>query len=547
MIEPYTPVEIDAAIGDYQPRRQRNVATQPNAHPLEGRVTRPSPELRPVGSDEWPEPDWIDAADLPPFPTDALPEPFAAFVTAEAEATQTPPDLAGMWVLSVLSAVSIGHATVCPRRGWSEQPALWTVVAMEPGSRKSAVHRDVTAPLVLYESELVESARAGVADAAGRHRIAEQRLARAEKRAADASGPEARDAELEARSLAVELDRMELPALPRLFTADATTEALASRMAENRGVMSVMSAESGVFGIMAGRYSRGVPDLEIYLKGHAGDPHRIDRKGRPSEYLDSPALTMALAAQPYVLRQVAKVEEFAGRGLLDRFLYALPVPNVGYRRTAPVLAPLDVIEAYHRAVIDLGRSLRSLPEPVVLTFDVEALATFEAWMAEVEPRRRPHADLGPIAGWSSKLDGATARVAGLLHLAANRTQYTRITAPTLLRALSLADYLTAHAQAAFGAMRADPRLEDARHVARWMRSAHRERFTRREAHNASRHRFPTVDELLPALAELEARDYIRRVESEARPGRPSPAYVVNPAVLAQTHGQNGRIPDRSAA
>jgi len=514
----------------------------------------PRVELRPLEpmpepsepSAGWPEPDWLDAADLPPFPTDALPEPFASFVTAEAEATQTPPDLAGMWVLSVLSAVSIGHATVCPRRGWIEHPALWTVVAMEPGSRKSAVHRDVTAPLVLYESELVESARAGVADAAGRHRIAEQRLAKAEKRAADASGPEARDAELEARSLAVELDHMELPALPRLFTADATPEALASRMAENRGVLSVLSAESGVFGIMAGRYSRGVPDLEIYLKGHAGDPHRIDRKGRPSEYLDSPALTMALAAQPYVLRQVAKVEEFAGRGLLDRFLYAVPSPNVGYRRTAPVLAPLDVTEAYNRAVIDLGRSMRSYSEPVVLTFDDETLATFEASMAELEPRRRPHADLGPIAGWSSKLDGATARIAGLLHLAENGGQNGQIKGRTMLAALALADYLTAHAQAAFGAMRADPRLEDTRHVARWMRSAHRERFTRREAHHAAEHRFATVDELLPALAELEARDYIRRIEAEPRPGRPSPAYAVNPAVHA-IDGRNGRNPERSAA
>lgn len=523
------------------PRRAGNGSPEPS--PL--RPLEPLPEPS-EPSAAWSEPEWLDAADLPPFPTDALPEPFASFVASEAEATQTPPDLAGLWVLSVLSAVSIGHATVCPRRGWSEHPALWTVVAMEPGSRKSAVHRDVTAPLVLYEAELVESARAGVADAAGRRRIAEQRLARAEKRAADASGPEARDAELEARSLAVELDATELPALPRLFTADATPEAIASLMAANRGVLSVLSAESGVFGIMAGRYSRGVPDLEIYLKGHAGDPHRIDRKGRPSEYLDSPALTMGLAAQPYVLRQVAKVEEFSGRGLLDRFLYALPPPNVGYRRTAPVLAPVEVIEAYNRAVITLGRSLRTLPEPVVLTFDDEALATFEAWMAELEPRRRPHADLGPIAGWSSKLDGATARIAGLLHLAENAGQNGRITASTLLRALSLADYLTAHALAAFGAMRADPRLEDARHVARWLRSTHRERFTRREAHHAAEHRFATVDDLLPALTELEARAYIRRIESEPRPGRPSAAYEVNPAVLAAIRRQNKQNPGAAA-
>jgi hypothetical protein len=524
------------------PGRTRNGTPAPRA---ELRPREPIAEPSEPSAD-WPEPDWLDVPDLPAFPTDALPEPFAEFVAAEAEATQTPADLAGMWVLSVLSAVSIGHAMICPRRGWSENPALWTVVAMEPGSRKSAVHRDVTAPLVAYESEIVDAAAPGVADAAGRRRIAEQRLTRAEKRAADASGPEARDAELEARALAVELAEMPVPTLPRLFTADATPEALASRMAENRGVLSVLSAESGVFGIMAGRYSKGVPDLEIYLKGHAGDPHRIDRKGRPSEHLDSPALTMGLAAQPYVLRQVARVEEFSGRGLLDRFLYALPAPTVGYRRTSTEPVPVEVVEAYHRAVIDLGRSMRSESEPLVLTFDDEAAATFDAWSAELEPRRRPHADLGPIAGWSSKLDGAAVRIAGLLHLAKSGTHNTQIPRDAVLRALSLADYLTAHALAAFGTMRADARLEDARHVARWIRSTHRERFTRREAHNGSRHVFPTVDDLLPALAELEARDYIRPIEAEPRPGRPSPAYAVNPAVHA-IHPQNRQNPERSAA
>ncbi|MGI8657233.1 MAG: YfjI family protein [Candidatus Limnocylindria bacterium] len=519
------------------PRRAGNGTPAPK---VELRPLEPVPEPS-EPSAAWHEPDWLDAPDLPAFPTDALPEPFASFVAAEAEATQTPADLAGMHVLSVLSAVCIGYATASPAHGWSEPLALWTVVAMEPGSRKSALHRDTTAPLLDYERELIEGAGASVADAAGRRRIAEQRLTRAEKRAADASGPEARDAELEARALAVELAEMPSPSLPRLFTADATPEAIASLMAGNGGVLSVLSAEGGVFGMMAGRYSKA-PDLEIYLKGHAGDSHRIDRKGRATEYLEAAVLTLGLAVQPYVLRQAARNEEFTGRGLLDRFLYALPVPTVGYRAIRPAPVPEELRTAYREAVIDLGRAMRREPEPVALTFDAEAAGTFDAWSAELEPRRRPHADLGPIAGWSSKLDGAAVRIAALLHLAANARQNRRIPARTVLAALSIADYLIPHAQAAFGAMRADPRLEDARHVARWIRSTHREAFTRRDAHRAAEHRFATVEELLPALAELEARSYIRRQEPEPRPGRPSEAYEVNPAVLDGRNVRNlGRI------
>jgi hypothetical protein len=416
---------------------------------------------------------------------------------------------------------------------------------MEPGSRKSAVHRDATAPLLAYERELIEAAAPMVADTAGRRRIAEQRLAKAEKRAADASGPEARDAELEARSLAVEVAEMPAPTSPRLYAADATPEAIASMMAANGGNLSVLSAESGIFGMMAGRYSKA-PDLDIFLKGHAGDEHRVDRRGRPSEIIEAAVLTLGLAVQPYVLRQAAANTEFVGRGLLDRFLYALPVPTVGYRRTRPETVPEELVEAYRRAVIDLGRTMRSYSEPMLLTFDAEALATFEEWSAELEPRRRPHADLGPIAGWSSKLDGAAVRLAGLLHLAeTSRQNRQNIPGRTVLAALAVSDYLAAHAQAVFGMMRADPRLEDARHVARWIRSTHRERFTRREAHRAAEHRFATVDDLLPALAELEARAYVRRIEAEPRPGRPSPAYAVNPAVLA-IHPQYRQNPERSA-
>jgi hypothetical protein len=46
------------------------------------------------------------------------------------------------------------------------------------------------------------------------------------------------------------------------------------------GRMAIISAEGGLFDILAGRYSNGVPALDVWLKGHAGDPLRIDRKGR---------------------------------------------------------------------------------------------------------------------------------------------------------------------------------------------------------------------------------------------------------------------------
>ena len=63
----------------------------------------------------------------------------------------------------------------------------------------------------------------------------------------------------------------------------------------------IISAEGGIFETIAGRYSGGVPNLDVWLKGHAGDTLRVDRKGRPTEYVRSPAMTLLLTVQYFVL------------------------------------------------------------------------------------------------------------------------------------------------------------------------------------------------------------------------------------------------------
>ena len=90
--------------------------------------------------------------------------------------------------------------------------------------------------------------------------------------------------------------------------------------------MAVLSAEGDLFDIMSGRYSRDgqVPNLGIFLKGHAGDLLLVDRKGREPERIDKPALTIVVTIQPQVLLDIARRPVLRGRGLLARVLYCLP-------------------------------------------------------------------------------------------------------------------------------------------------------------------------------------------------------------------------------
>ena len=83
-------------------------------------------------------------------------------------------------------------------------------------------------------------------------------------------------------------DEINVPEIPRIVADDATPEAATSLLAEQGGRLAIISAEGGIFDIIAGRYSGAIPNMDLWLKGHAGDPMRVDRKGRAPEYIESP-------------------------------------------------------------------------------------------------------------------------------------------------------------------------------------------------------------------------------------------------------------------
>lgn len=358
----------------------------------------------------------------PAFPVDALPGWLADQVAGVAEATQTPADLAGCVALAALSTAAGGRVVVQARPGWMEPINIYTVVAMPPGSRKSAVFAAMTRPVLAAEKQLADSARATIADAELAVRVARARTERATRAAENAANEEARNAALaEASQAAAEEATLSVPPLPRLVADDVTPEASASLLAEQRGRLAVLSAEGGIFGTLAGRYSGGASNLEVFLKGHAGDLLRVDRKGRPAEHIEHPALTLGLAIQPEVLRDIARMPGFRGRGLLARILYALPTSTVGRRKIAPAPVPADISDSYDVYLRSLVASFADGVSDQVTTWTLdreadELLCQFEA---ELEPQLGDRGTLAHITDWASKLAGASVRLAGLLHLAEN--------------------------------------------------------------------------------------------------------------------------------
>lgn len=482
----------------------------------------------------WPDPIPLNQKPaVPTFPVSALPPVIADFATALAEDTQTPVDMSAAVALGTLAACVSGRATIKPKPSWTEPLGLYVVVAMDPGNMKSTVFRLTTAPLREVEHELIEAARPVIAEAEAVKELKEGELARLKKSAISKPGPTTEAEYLQAAQEAAEAT---VPPLPRIIAEDATPEAIASLAAAQGGRLTIASAEGGIFDIFAGRYSSGIPNLDVLLKGHAGDAVTVDRKGRESEHIDSLTLTFVLTVQPSVLRQIGQTPVEKSRGELERFLYVVPESFVGHRSIDPDPIPEHVSAAFNDRVRALARRYADQDNTVELTLTPEAVAQFREVRAKNEKRLQRDGVLGSIRvkGWGSKLSGAVARIAGILHLADGRPG-TEVSADLIEAADQIGDYFTVHALAAFDLMDSRGSNTLAEDLLAVIRRHMLTEFSARDLMvKTSRSKFKKAEDLAEPIETLVDHGWLipRQTEERSGPGRPRSAkYVAHPLVF----------------
>ncbi|WP_166819883.1 DUF3987 domain-containing protein [Thalassoroseus pseudoceratinae] len=482
--------------------------------------------------EEWPSIVSLDKCILPEFPTHVLPDVLRQWVEEEAEATQTPPDLAGMLVMAVVASTIARRVEVEPRPGWREPVNVFIVVVLDPANRKSAVFSDAMRPLEEIEAEMIEDARVSVARAQSERRQLEKRLQAAEKLASTGDS----HARHEAGQLAEELAKMPEPQLPCLIIDDATEEVVAQILAEQGGRIASFSPEGGVFDLMAGKYNKnGGTNFTIYLKGHAGENPRSNRVTREAVRIERPALTCAYTIQPAVIQGLADNPAFRGRGLLARFGYAIPRSKIGHRQIAPPPMSDPTREAYRNLI----RGLLAIEGENVLRLTGDASAVMVEWEQSIEAMLADDGPLESIKDWGGKLAGATLRLAAVLHCAEHRRPSGRIEKPTILAAIELATYLIPHAEHAFDLMAANDSAaeDDARYILNWIKRHDKKEFTKTDAQQHGKRRFPKADDINSAIETLIHRNYLRQrpTDSSGRGRPPSPTYNVNPQVF---HGHS---------
>lgn len=503
------------------------------------------------GAIDWPDIIPLETTDLLPFPVSKLGPDLAPFVTSLSDGLQTPPDLAGTMTLGAISAAAGGRYLVQPEPGWTELVTLHTACFLPSGNRKSAVVRAISAPFEVEQANRSVSERADRARWETRRKIEEK----AHQRLIDKAGDKGdQTTALLAEESAIRLAADRPPKITRYLVDDVTPERLTQIMFEQGGAIAVMSAEAGFFTSIGGRYSDS-PQLEALLCGYAGDPLNVSRVGRADEYIQFPSLTLAIAPQPSVISDLAKMAGYLGRGGAARKLPRLPHSPLGHRSSTPPAMPSTLQDGYGRLITALLRRQPAAtplpgghPRPAIIIMDRNARERLRDFQDAIEPRLGDDGDLADLTDWGGKLAGNAARIAALLHIAQHAHVGEPASVPiiedTMDRAIAIAESFIPHAIRFYelltnGEVGTGPAREVLTAVLSLApRTTKRDLFQRLR----KRQRFAKTGSLNEPLALLEECGYIR-IERQIAGGRPSDVITVNPeAQKAHSWGHRAEEP-----
>ena len=493
-------------------------------------------------AEQWKAPVQVraDTGEPPIFPVDVLPKWLRDMVKGVAVTTQVPVEAVGSIGLAVVALTGAGRVMVEILPDWREPLCLFVAVALPSACRKSSVFSMLKEPLDNWEKAEFKRLAPEIALAKTDKDILELRLHNLKKKA----GNRDHKAEEEARSLSVELSKRNDPITPRLYTSDVTPESIVRQLTEQNGRLGNLSAEGGeLIATLSGRYSnKGQMNIEVFLKGHAGDSIRVDRADRTRApiTINHPALTIALCLQPSVLEGIFQRKEFEDRGLLARFMFVLPKNPMGGRDVDALSISVQVKTEYEKYIMNLLNQPRIMEmnnQPERLTLKPEALELLKEFMRDLEPKLGPGGQYEHMSAWAGKLAGLIARLAGVLHLASNPENpapwLEPISAATMIGALALGSFYRKQAERVYGIFGGTPESRMALRILNWLKRTQTKKFKQRNLYRELGVKSMDIQE---ALRLLEDTNYIRlmvtkSIGQEGKFGRkPSPIWEVNPAV-----------------
>lgn len=498
--------------------------------------------------------------DLSSFPVDSLPSVLSTYSKQIEESLQVVNEMVSPVLLGVSAMCIQGGYYISPKQDWKEPLNLYILTINNPSEKKTPVLKEVLTPIYDYVDKVNKERQPLIVE----YKIKKNILIRQIERALKAAGSKTKkvnkdtlakvakvakpskdvvevisaDQIIDMQNELAELEEEEVKQLTMLAD-DVTTEALVKLLNENNERIAIASAEGGIFGMLAGRYSSH-PNIDIFLKGYSGEPYTSHRVSGRMEMLREPLITLVLMMQPVVLMEALVNKEFRERGLLSRFLYSMAGTKVGRRKYRTVAIDEKVRKEYHDLIFEL-LECREWEHGKIIYLSDDADKLGEEFFNEIETTL--YSQYEEMGDWIGKLFGQTMRIAGVLHVIKYRLMAAevKVEAETMQSAIDIGRYCLEHAKKVFlySGMYDSPEVKNAKYILSRIDSVGKTQISKRDVYDLCKGKkgfeTPGSEAFATGLEELRRRGYIK-IDRIATGGRPMEMIVLNPLYLQQRGG-----------
>ena len=278
--------------------------------------------------------------DTLPFPLDALPPVLRDMARAISVTTSTDVGMAGTAMLSAVGYCFSGMYRLAGKPDHTEPPILYSIIIAQPSERKSPVMHFIKEPFDTFESKYNKDHREEMYKAQQDIKALESRVKAMEKEDEPDTAAIAK--------LRVQADNIRNTSPIHIAVDDITPESLVE-LSENDSLL-MISDEAGMLSNFNGKYSGGVPNLDLLLKAWNGEKYICNRVVRGRSEIPRPYLSVAIAGQPYIWDNMMNDVAFRSSGMLARFVHCFAESTVGNRRYDTASIPKEVKEKYHTLI-----------------------------------------------------------------------------------------------------------------------------------------------------------------------------------------------------
>jgi putative DNA primase/helicase len=461
-----------------------------------------------------------------------LPAAIGPYVADIARRMQCPIDFVAVAALVGLGALAGNKIAIRPkhRDDWEEVPNQYGAVIGDPGTMKTPAFKEALKPLYEMEKKAQEENKEAKKEFKFEREAYEIKREVAKKKA-----KEALEGGMSNITAFLRIEEPEEPRAKRFIAGDCTYEALGVLLANNpNGIL--VHCDELVTRLKSLDQDDNAPAKGMYLSGWNGTgPHQFDRVGRGDIPIPLCCISFLGTTQP------AKIEDYLRRaalgddGLMERFQYLVWPDDPETWENIDEAPDADERKRYFAAFEKLekitpeGAQADTADGIPFLRLDPKAQEIFDEWRLKLQTRLLDP-EMPPIfkshLNKSRKLVVGTALLFHLIDVGSGP-----VGAVSLLRAISLAEYLETHAVRAYsyGPEREGRVAEGILGLIK--RRQLKDGFTSRDVYRKKTQLFKDVNEIHAALELLVDHNFLA-ARALITGGRTKTTYSINPKALA---------------